>query len=531
MRKLWLILLGLGLLSLSSCFVFVPYRTGVDEKPLIPSVTPAILESPTATIEAIESPIPVSTATPEEEIIIKETTAIMTVTTVPTGESKPSPSPSPTPFIPPVDQIPGIEMHNIDERGGLNLVKQAGAYWVRRNALFWSLVEPVPADRRWENLASLEGELKNSSEAGLKTVLVVRRTPYWAQKIKGNYCGPIAEEALDEFANFMYDLVSRYSQPPYNVYYWEIGNEPDVDPRLVSGDEIYGCWGDENDEYYGGGYYAEVLKAVYPKIKSANAQAQVLVGGLLLDCDPTNPPESPAGSGKYKDCTSSLFLEGILKNGGGDSFDGVSYHAYDYYWGAEGAYKNTNWNSSSDVNGPVLIPKAEYLKSVLDKYGYPEKYLMNSEAGLVCGRTGDESYCRTEIFQATKAYFVAQANAAARAQGLRGNIWYSIYGWRSSGLARTSQIGYPALQAFQVSAKELMDTGFVAELHDYPGLLGYSFQRSNGFLWILWASDGKKHDITLPDDPVGIFDVFGNSLVTSNQVTIGSAPVYIEFNK
>ena len=39
-----------------------------------------------------------------------------------------------------------------------------------------------------------------------------------------------------------------------------------------------------NDPYYGGGYYAEMLKIVYPQIKAADPEAQILIGGLLLFC-------------------------------------------------------------------------------------------------------------------------------------------------------------------------------------------------------------------------------------------------------
>ena len=37
-------------------------------------------------------------------------------------------------------------------------------------------------------------------------------------------------------------------------------------------------------KYYGGGYYGEMLKAVYPQIKAVNLQSQVH-GWILLDCD------------------------------------------------------------------------------------------------------------------------------------------------------------------------------------------------------------------------------------------------------
>ena len=67
----------------------------------------------------------------------------------------------------------------------------------------------------------------------------------------------LAAPALDAFAGFMRDLVARYSVPPYNIKYWEIWNEEDVDPSLVGPTSGFGCWGDATDPYYGGGGYAE----------------------------------------------------------------------------------------------------------------------------------------------------------------------------------------------------------------------------------------------------------------------------------
>ena len=104
----------------------------------------------------------------------------------------------------------------------------------------------------------------------------------------------------------------------------------------------FGCWGDLDDPYYGGRYYSEMLKVAYPTIITADPNAQVMVGGLLLECDPVNPPEVTSGSGELKDCTSDKFLEGILENDGGEYFDGVSVHAYDFYFAELGKFANSN---------------------------------------------------------------------------------------------------------------------------------------------------------------------------------------------
>ena len=85
-----------------------------------------------------------------------------------------------------------------------------------------------------------------------------------------------------------------------------------------------------------------------------------------MDCDPVNPPEITKDSGQLRDCTSSKFLEGILEAGAGDSFDGVSFHAYDYYYGDLGVYGNEGWHSAATTTGPVLIAKSRFYKVIFD---------------------------------------------------------------------------------------------------------------------------------------------------------------------
>ncbi|HEX9090337.1 MAG TPA: hypothetical protein VF831_02555, partial [Anaerolineales bacterium] len=173
--------------------------------------------------------------------------------------------------------------------------------------------------------------MQNVVSNHITPIMLIGDTPDWALKT-GFTCGAVAQDKFPALANFAYDLVKRYSVPPFNVRYWELWNEPDAAGLL-------GCWGDPTDrDYYGGYYYGQMIKAVYPSIKLADPQAQVLVGGLLLDCNPDpNFPQPPP-----KDCTPSKFLKGILESGAGPYFEGVSFHAYDYYSGT-GTYWNPNW--------------------------------------------------------------------------------------------------------------------------------------------------------------------------------------------
>ncbi len=418
----------------------------------------------------------------------------------------------------PLQTVPGIEMDSINY-ASLDLVVQAGAYWVRRNALNWSAIEPVEGDRKWEAVSALENELEAAAKRGLQMVLIVNSTPGWAQKAPGYYCGPVALEKLEAYKRFLADAVKRYSAPPYNVKYWELGNEPDIDPSFVPPDSPYGCWGDNKDVFYGGGYYAEMLKQVYPQIKAVDSQAQVLVGGLLMDCDPVTPPEG-------KDCTPSLFLEGILRSGGGDYFDGVSFHAYDYY-SAPFEYGNSNWNSNWDSTGPVLIAKTRYIRSLLAAYQHPDKLILNTEAGLICAKKEDDPVCQSEEFGLTKSYYIAQINTIAQAEGLSANIWYSLTGWRGTGLVELSGKPLPAFDAYRKNAAVLQGATSVRSVNEIEGVRGYEIIRPGERIWILWSIDGKDHPYSIVEKPASVFDVFGNPLEPDKPITIVRRPVYL----
>ena len=423
----------------------------------------------------------------------------------------------------PLQTLFGAEMQ-LSSSGGIDQMAAANISWTRHNAVLWSSVEPTEGARNWSALAGLESELRDASNKGIQVILIVRSTPEWARKIAGPgaYCGPIRADKLAAFGSFMRALVARYSAAPYNVKYWELWNEPDIDPSIVSADSMYGCWGDQNDAYYGGGYYAEMLKVAYPQIKSADPQAQVLVGGLLLDCDPRS------GAGCAVVGNSSLppkFLEGILHNNGGADFDGVSFHAYDFYQGQSGTYGNSNWQSAWNTTGPVSIAKARFIQSLLSQYGVTGKFLMNTESAVLCDSCSNDS-----IFEATKANYVTQTYAAAIAEGLRANIWYSVLGWHNSGLLNADLSPRPAYTAFQFARSELRDATWVRDVTEYTGVKGYEFQRVDRRIWVLWSLDGTTHSINLSGLPLAAWDALGNSVSPSVSMNVDLNPLYLEWN-
>ncbi|MFC2054632.1 hypothetical protein ACFLV7_10125 [Chloroflexota bacterium] len=484
--------------------------------------------------------IPTNTVAQTSSVKPKSITPTQTAAATQIPAETPAPTGTATPEISQtLIPVMGIEETYIND-SRMKLIEASGAFWFRRNVLLWPEVEPQEGMRNWGVLSKLEGELSESSQLGLEVILIVRGAPAWAQMISGSTCGPILPEKLDAFADFMRELVTRYSAPPYNVRYWELGNEPDVDPALVPPDLPFGCWGDQTDPDYGGGYYAQMLKAVYPQIKAADPDAQVLVGGLLMDCNPLYPGEGRA-------CKPTRFVEGVIANGGAEFFDGISFHAYDYYTGPY-TYRNDNWQSSSATTGPVLVAKANYLHSLLDTYEMSDKFLMNTEVGLLCGRDGSEPECQNEEFQLSKASYAIQANANALIEGLKANVWYSLMGWRGTGLVDKQMIPYPVYKAYAFNSVRLNQAVFIKEIIEYEGVKGIEILQGNHPEWILWAVDGSEQIIHLERSPsFELYDSFGAQIPVKHvsarsnipigahapnvyEIRINSMPVYIVFN-
>ncbi|OQY93282.1 MAG: hypothetical protein B6D39_03280 [Anaerolineae bacterium UTCFX2] len=423
---------------------------------------------------------------------------------------------------PPPPTVFGAETHS-PSTSRIQQAVQANLYWLRYSTISWAAIEPVrtdPPTYHWETVD--EAGLEAAARAGFKTILVVKHIPDWAQKKSGVTCGPIAQDSMDEFSQFVRALVQRYSPYPYYVRYWEFGNEPDVDPSLVPPDSVFGCWGDKKDKYYGGGYYADMLKWAYPPLKEASPDSSLIIGGLLLDCDPQDPPP-----GQATGCKPAKFFEGILNNQGANYFDVVAFHTYaTYYQGSILDEDDPKWDS----RGGQVSGKVNFLRQVMSDYGVNKPILM-SEVALLCS----EQDCVTPgaSFLDSQADFVVSVNARAWGLGLLGSVWYTLEesSWRQSGLfiQATPKPGYHALVFM---AKELQDATLGSEITQYNGLRGYEFHLPAKRVWILWSPDGVTgQQISLPSGVKAVYDKFGNPLTPVQNSLWVVHPTYIELAK
>lgn len=425
----------------------------------------------------------------------------------------------------------GTETHSAATLETADKIQQANIKWARVPALNWAAIEPNrtnPPTYDWSSVD--EANLINLAERNVKVIATIRFTPGWAQKYPPNTCGPVSESALDAFAAFLGEAVKRYSQAPYYIKYWEIGNEPDIATGSVAPDSNYGCWGDDRrnpdgsyvDPYFGGGYYAKMLEKATPAIRAADRAASVLVGGLLLDCDPTNPP---AG----KDCQPSKFLEGILvnngKNNGASYFDFVSFHAFPGYDGAEiGDENHPYWSH----RGGVVLGKIDYLRSVMASRGV-SKPLFHSEGALLCPIAELCSPPGSDFFEA-QADYVVWLYTRNWANGLVGTIWHTFEGpgWRYGQLLDSFGEPLPSYYALQFFTEELRGVNFSQQLFSYPGLRAYEFKSNWKRIHVLWSPDDQPHPIALPIGVLRVVDKYGNLVVPQNNQLDVKSPLYIE---
>ncbi len=417
----------------------------------------------------------------------------------------------------------GAETFRFTDPAVIQLAVDANVSWLRIPAFDWSAIEPNPPvngvhSYDWSQVP--ESSLKNIADNYMYAIAMVQMTPAWAQKYPGIYCGPVAQNHFANFAAFLQAAVQRYSKAPYNVHYWELGNEPDIDRSLVPPDNGYGCWGDKNNSYYGGGYYAEMLKVAYPAIKAADPQAQVLIGGLLLNCDPVDP-----------DCTDPLppkFFEGILRNGGGDYFDIVSYHGYAYF---NNDLIREEFLSGWDQRGGSVLGKADFLRDLMASYGV-SKPLLLTEGALLCPSWNTQD-CDPPgtTYEDLKADYTIWLFVRSLANDFKGSIWFTLEGsgWSGSSLIGNTSAPNPAYDAFNFMTEELAEAQYLGQPLGAGGeLRAYSFRVPGKTIWVVWSVDGLAHNLTLPTGYSRVVDKFGDPVTVTGGVLGVNSPVYIE---
>lgn len=400
--------------------------------------------------------------------------------------------------------------------------EELGVGWVRLNGVEWNKIQPErggPYD--WSSLALLDSDIAAAQALGITPVVIIRGAPSWAAVAPSN-CAAVKDENLDDYRAFIEAVAARYLG---RVAYWEFGNEPDVDPRLVGPDSPFGCVGDIDDPYYGGERYGRMLRAVAPALRRASPGARIVLGGLLLDRPETTNPSMGQPE---------RFFEGVLRAGASDSFDIVAYHSYP-------SFSSAGFDHDLQPNGPWAsrggwaLGKAQFLREVMARHGVSKPLWLN-EVSLICTPPWAQCGPPTSEFFAAQSAHVARVMARAAASGIEQISWYTLNGsgWRSSGLLDDNQSPRPVFRAYQQFIRAVSGYTKVLSVDYGPQLEAYRFVKNLSVVDVVWSRTTATQSASLPAASfLSAVGSEGASLSVrlregSAQVDVGFAAVFIE---
>jgi polysaccharide biosynthesis protein PslG len=223
----------------------------------------------------------------------------------------------------------------------LELVREMGARWIVE-FFPWAYYQAENGEIAWSHPDQV---ITHAHAQGLTVIARLGLTPGWARPADTPLTY-LDEESYADFAAFAAAFAGRYKD---EVDYLIVGNEPNLSYE----------WGYRSTTAQD---YVNLLKIVYPAVKAANPDIQVLAGALA----PTLEPEgSPWGLNDLQ------YLENMYEAGAADYFDGLAVHAYGLTFPAE---------SEPDPN-VLNFRRVELVRQIMVENGESQKSIYITETG------------------------------------------------------------------------------------------------------------------------------------------------------
>lgn len=180
----------------------------------------------------------------------------------------------------------------------LQMAREMGAQWIVE-FFPWAYYHAEGGGFAWQHPDMV---IKHARAQGLRIIARIGLTPEWARP-PDTPLTYLDESAYDDFATFAAAFAARYRG---QVDYLLVGNEPNLSYewgyRPVAADD-----------------YVNLLRVVYPAVKAANPDLQILAGALAPNLE---PPGSPWAVNDLE------YLEQMYQLGAAEFFDGLAAHAY-----------------------------------------------------------------------------------------------------------------------------------------------------------------------------------------------------------
>lgn len=414
---------------------------------------------------------------------------------------------APSPSLGGIASLPriGLETLSINQLFDEDAASGAG---FARIAMEWVNIEPDltdPSEFSWDYYDYLYAQL---AARGITPLVRVQKCPPWACNDAN---GPILDHSYNAFGQFMSAVAERYSQPPYNVHFYEFWNEPDG----AGGTNNQLGWGMHPDKY------VQMLSKAYAAVKAADPQSVVIMGGMAYDFwfqdgGPFNPD----------------FLAGVLDHGGAQYLDAIAFHYY-----------------TNNIHGWANIGmKTDAVRAVMNAHG-ANLPIVSTEGGL----TSAPEYGGSEAIQAR---YVVQMIVHGSASGLSAITWFTdrdvpnpspgLEIHAKSGLLRSDNSIKPAYTAMQTFSAKIGSADYLYKMGEADGvngaLEGYRFRSKDGNkqVSVVWNTSGSDVTMTIPATQAGdlgaVTSLLGNNIPPlpgpggTRLVTVGRDPVYLEWN-
>lgn len=306
-----------------------------------------------------------------------------------------------------MSKLAGFEIGLGEYCGRRETIRQAKPAWLRL-ACVHAWVQPDNVSQ-WRWPAALDADLEAANQDKIPVVLTLKGCPPWARKESPGDAFMAPPDRTSDFTNFVYRAVRRYSKPPFNVWRWEVWNEPNF-PAIApenAGGYYFGGFG-----FQGGARYGDFLKRCQWAIRWADPKAWTYYGGLMLH-----------SNGSHLD-----FLDQSVKAGG--VFDALIYHHY------------VNYDPSQDN---LHRDAAIFLQLAYDELKKKtNKPIVLGETALLFDGASDDPDFRQE-----QAWYCRAVNEWAVKNRVIWS-WYCLQNpWFGCGLLKDDGAPYPAFEAFE----------------------------------------------------------------------------------
>ncbi|MGL4650158.1 MAG: beta-galactosidase, partial [Caldilineaceae bacterium] len=183
----------------------------------------------------------------------------------------------------------------------LEMVREMGSPWIVEY-FPWAYGEPRPGQYDWSHSDLV---IDHATRQGLTVIARLGFVPEWARPAETTPLY-LSDDSFDDFGRFAAAFAVRYAD---RIDYLIIGNEPNLALE----------WGYQAPD---AARYTELLRIVYPLVKQAAPEMQVLAGALA----PTNAPPDSADA-----VNDLVFLQQMYDAGAADYFDVLAIHAYGWH--------------------------------------------------------------------------------------------------------------------------------------------------------------------------------------------------------